>query len=241
MPLRRRHLLAVAALLSVSAGGVVRALGAEATPYLTAAQLDLVPFLPQPPAAGSAVDTAEMQEVVVMQATRTEERAAQSKADSDEAFATVYGGLLGALMHGAYDPSRLPRTELLFARLGTSEDETVDPVKKVFARPRPFQANPNVHPSAVISRSGSYPSGHATRATLMAIALIAMLPEHRAGIWARADDYAESRVIGGVHYRSDLAAGRLAGEAMAGAIFADAAFRADLAAARVELRAAVGL
>jgi membrane-associated phospholipid phosphatase len=53
-------------------------------------------------------------------------------------------------------------------------------------------------------------------------------------IWARAEEYEESRIIGGMHSPNDLAGGRLA--AMAAVMLADPAFMTDYAAAKAELR-----
>ena len=61
------------------------------------------------------------------------------------------------------------------------------------------------------SVSGSYPSGHTTYVTVAAIMVATMVPEKRDAIWQRAWDYAQSRVIGGMHYPNDLLGGRLAG------------------------------
>lgn len=234
MHLNRRFLL-MAATLAVVAPSV--SVPAAEPAYVTAAQLDLMPFLPSRPVDGSAQDRTDMLEVLALQASRTPARAAQSKADSQETVEAMFANVVGP----DFSFAKLPISEALFARIGESEDATVDPIKKIYGRLRPFMANPDVHPSAGISRSGSYPSGHATRVTAMGIVLAAMLPEKHDVIWARMDDYAESRVIGGVHYRSDIEAGRSAGIALAAAIFADAAFRADYAPARVELRYALGM
>jgi acid phosphatase (class A) len=74
-----------------------------------------------------------------------------------------------------------------------------------------------------------------------AVFLAAILPERKAEIWDRAQDYAESRVILGMHYPSDLEMGYRSGTALAAALLEDAEFQADLAAARTEARAALGL
>ena len=77
----------------------------------------------------------------------------------------------------------LPKTAYLFARVGESEDATVDPAKPFYGRKRPFLANPDIKPLVRPSTSGSYPSGHATRVTAGAIILASMLPEKRDAIW----------------------------------------------------------
>jgi acid phosphatase (class A) len=91
------------------------------------------------------------------------------------------------------------------------------------------------------SVSGSYPSGHTTNATLGAIVMGDIVPEKRPAIWQRANDYSQSRVIGGMHYPNDLLGGKLAGTAIAVALQGHPEFKADFDAARRELRQYLGL
>jgi acid phosphatase (class A) len=76
---------------------------------------------------------------------------------------------------------------------------------------------------------------------MAAIILSSMLPEKRAAIWARAEEYAQSRVIGGMHYPQDLEGGKRAGSAIAAMMFTDPDFIGDYALARSEIRRALAL
>ncbi len=223
--------LALAALLAASPAF------AGEKPYLGPQQVDLLRLLPPPPAAGSAADRAEMAEIVEIERTRTPERGARARKDADETMYDMFGAILGQ----AVTPASVPRTTQLFARLEETEEEVVGPAKSGFGRLRPYLANTALKPTAPTSKSGAYPSGHATRGTMMGVVLAAMLPERRGDIFERVTDYNESRIIGGVHYRSDLIAGRQAGTAMAAVLFNDPAFMADFAPARAELRTKLGL
>jgi acid phosphatase (class A) len=135
----------------------------------------------------------------------------------------------------------LPKTAHMFERVGESEDAVVDAAKPFYGRVRPFLANPEIKPLVKPSSSGAYPSGHATRVTAVAIILSSMIPERRDLIWARAYEYAESRVVGGMHYREDLEAGYRAGSALAAVIMANPKFKADYPAVKEELRSALAL
>lgn len=231
MLIARRAVLLAALLLPTLA------FAADETPYLTAKELDLVRFLPPPVVAGSAEDAADIAAVVAAQKSASPERVALAVHDADETLEVIWAGVLGP----RYVAGKLTLTERLFARIGMTEDAVIDPVKPTFGRVRPWIAAPDrVEARVKASKSGSYPSGHTTRAVAEAAVLSAMVPEKRAEIWARVDEYAESRVIGGMHYPRDLAAGRMAGTAIAATLFADPAFRADVEAARVELRTALG-
>ena len=206
-------------------------------PYLTAKQLDVTLMLPPPPAKGSALEQQEVAAVIATQKAASPERIALGAHDAAEDIFTMFSATLG----DRFAAAALPTASVFFERVGDSEDETVDPAKKVFARLRPFLTSTDVKVLGPSSKSGSWPSGHTTRVTLQAIILSAMLPERREAIWARAAEYAESRVVIGMHYPLDLDMGRRVGTAMAGLMFADPAFRADFDAAKAELRRALGL
>ena len=227
------HPIRLSALLFLAL--VAPALAGE-PPYLTAKQLDLTIMLPLPPAKGSAVEQAEVAAVIAAQKAASPERIALGARDAAEDVFTMFTATLGE----KFVPGNLPVASVFFSRVGDSEDETVDPAKKVFARARPWMTSTDVKVLGPSTKSGSWPSGHTTRVTMEAIILAAMLPEKRDVIWARAAEYAESRVVIGMHYPLDLEVGRRAGTAMAAVMFADAAFRADFEKARAEVRKAMG-
>ena len=208
----------------------------DAKPYITAKELDLTKFLAPPPANDSAQTKTELAEILTIQVTRTPEMVARAQADAEEnvwRFADVLGP--------KFTKEALPKTEAFFARVAETEGAVVDPAKDVWKRPRPHLYSNLVKPVVPLSKSGSYPSGHATVGTLMAIVLSNMVPEKRAELMARGWEYANNRVIGGIHYRSDIEAGRIAGSLIAEAIWSQADFAAEFAAAKAELRAALGL
>ena len=86
-------------------------------------------------------------------------------------------------------------------------------------RPRPFVASPLIHACVPQPPTNSYPSNHATVGMLYAQILARMLPEQRLRLLARARQYAEDRVICGVHYTTDIEAGKRAGAIEAFAMF----------------------
>ena len=233
----RRHFAALF-LLAVSQIAVtalpVRA--EDAKPFITAKELDLTKFLAPPPANDSAQTKTELAEILTIQVTRTPEMVARAQADAEEnvwRFADVLGP--------KFTKEALPKTDAFFARVAETEGAVVDPAKDVWKRPRPHLYSNLVKPVVPLSKSGSYPSGHATVGTLMAIVLSNMVPEKRGELMARGWEYANNRVIGGIHYRSDIEAGRIAGSLIAEAIWSQADFAAEFAAAKAELRAALGL
>ena len=64
------------------------------------------------------------------------------------------------------------------------------------------------------------------------------MPDHAADIMARASEYAESRLICGVHFRSDIIASEALGAALGVALLKSPALQDQITAARAELKAA---
>jgi acid phosphatase (class A) len=135
----------------------------------------------------------------------------------------------------------LPKFAAFFDRVVETEGAVVDPAKDHWKRPRPHQLSDLVKPAVKISSSGSWPSGHATVGTLMGIVLSDMVPEKRAEIMARAAEYAHNRVIGGIHYPSDVEMGKISGSVIAAIIMQHDDFKAEFTEAKAELRADLGM
>ncbi|HEV2703082.1 MAG TPA: phosphatase PAP2 family protein [Steroidobacteraceae bacterium] len=206
--------------------------------YLTPVSLNLYRLLPPPPEAGSAQERAELDELLHLQATRTPDEVQRAQADATISifrFADALGNPSG------FTRQSLPLVAELFQRIGRDEGLFMNPAKDAFGRPRPFVTEMRLAPVVARPPSASYPSGHTTWAICVAIVLADMVPERRAQIFARADEYAHNREVGGVHYPSDVAAGHLAGTALAVELFNSPRFIDDEVAAADELRQALGL
>jgi acid phosphatase (class A) len=202
------------------------------------ATLDLARILPPPPPEGSAEERAELNELLHIQATRTPAEADRAREDARISifrFADALGDPSG------FTPANLPLTVELFRDLTVDEHAVLAAAKKEFGRPRPFTVEPRLNPVIVRPHSASYPSGHSTWAYATALVLADMVPERRAQILARANEFAHNRSVAGVHYPSDVEAGKLAGTTLAAMLFDCAPFEKEEAAARVELRKALDL
>lgn len=208
----------------------------DAKPFATGKTIDLTTLLKPPPTNDSAQTKAELGEVLTLQVTRSPDMEAYAQADAVEdvwRFANVMGP--------AFKAEQLPVFSAFFDRIVATEGAVVDPAKDSWKRPRPHQLSPLVKPVVKISNSGAYPSGHTTVGTLMGIVLSNMVPEKRAAIMDRAWFYGENRIIGGIHYRSDIEAGRIAGSVIAARIMEQPEFQAEFTAAKAELRKVLGL
>jgi acid phosphatase (class A) len=68
-----------------------------------------------------------------------------------------------------------------------------------------------------------------------------MVPEKSAAIRARADEYGHNRVICGDHYSADIPASKEAAELLMGNMIGNPRFQQEFAAAKAEIRQALGL
>ena len=210
---------------------------AAEAPYLNTGQVDLLRLLPPPTPVGSPALRMELQELLDSQASRSPDRAALAIADVDRSVFDMFARLLGE----RFTPATMPLASKLFHRMGDTEEAVTTPAKAVFGRPRPSIMDPAIKPIGKKSHGNAYPSSHAARVTMAAIILASMLPERRAEIWGRAQEYAESRLWAGMHVLSDVEAGQRAGTVIAALLMNDFAFQSDFGPARVEVRRAMGL
>jgi acid phosphatase (class A) len=209
---------------------------AEEPSFLTDKDVSLLDLLPPPPAQGSDITKAEIAAYHVMEATRTDAQAKFAIADDEE---TVFRFLEG--MGVKLDPAKVPLVAKFFEGVGSTEGAIVDPAKKIWARPRPPLVDATIKPLIELSKSGAYPSGHATLGMLFGITLAKMLPEKKNEFLARAIEYGHSRYVVGVHYTSDIEASRMAGTAIGNALLHNEAFLKAMEPAKAELRAAMGM
>jgi acid phosphatase (class A) len=205
--------------------------------YMNPAQVDLIHILAPPPAPDSPKGQADLRRVLEAQRHRTPVEVKSVQADvqlSVFRFADVMGT--------AFKTENLPFTTQFFARTLADDADAIGPAKSYFNRPRPFFANHEVKPVVRATVTyGAYPSGHATFAYATAILLAEMVPEKAVMIFERANRYAENRVIGGVHYPTDIEAGRIAGSVIDNVLLHDPRFESDFARATTEVRHALGL
>ena len=232
------RLFAIGLAFTVSIAAPVMAEDAKAKPFTDAKEVNLIDLLPPPPANDSAKTKAEVGEILTIQVTRTPEMEARAKADAEEniwRFADV-------IDNPKFTKENLPKFAAFFDRIVETEAAVVDPAKDVWKRTRPHLLYPDlIKPVVPLSKSGSYPSGHTTVGTLMGVVLSDMVPEKKAAIMGRAWEFGWNRVIGGIHYPSDIEAGRISGTAIAQTIMQHDDYKTEYAAAKAELRAELGL
>ena len=208
--------------------------------FVSPEQLDVASILPNPPADNSPQGKAELAEMHRLQDRRLAAQIEHAKADDAEEDIFIFKDVVG----DKFTAANLPATALLSSHLHSDEGVILGPAKKLFHKFRPFNFDATVTPICKTNNNVAdygYPSGHATTGYLEALALILILPEQRDAILTRADDYAYSRVVCGVHYPSDTTASKSVAYAMMGLIMNNPQFKQELEAARAEVRRALGL
>jgi acid phosphatase (class A) len=215
-------------------GGVV--LAQDIKPYVTAQDVDLLKFLAPPPANDSPQTMAEMAQLLAIQASRTPEMEARARTD-----ATIEMARFVEQLGPKFTKEALPKTAAFLARVTASVNPVVDLAKDNWKRLRPHQQNDQIKPSVSLSTSASYPSGTATAGLVMAIVLGNLVPEKRAEIMARGWDLGNQRIVGGIHFPSDVEAARISATLIAFSMMARDDFKSDFEATRKEFREALGL
>ena len=238
------HLAAAVALMTAAGGAVLAQSAPAKTPaisrFLAPGDLDAGLVLPPPPADGSPLAAAELAELHAIRTARTPERLAQAKQDAEIEDVRSIVDIFGP----AFDLARFPATAQLFADLRNEDSVAAKAAKKLFNRTRPWAADPTLadDPNLEACDKGeprsSYPSGHATMGYAAGLVLAQLMPGNGRIILARSADYAESRLVCGVHYRRDIEAGHVLATALVDRLMTKPAFRAELDAARTELTAA---
>ncbi len=227
--LKKSRIVGVAALLFLVAAGVEKT--HPPMKYLAQDDINWLAILPEPPTKGSAEQKSEITQILAIQSTRTKDEEARLKLN--EKFVVFqFAPIIGE----GFTAEKCPLTAAMFKDLETDSKSFSRTAKEHWDHPRPPYVNAEVHPCVTLENEGSYPSGHATRGILFALVLADIFPEHRAALLEQGRQVGWDRVVGGVHYPSDVAAGRVLGQAIANKLTTLAAFKADLEKVKAELQ-----
>jgi len=201
--------------------------------YFEPATVDYKTLLPDPPAVGSPAALQEIDLILQKQAACTPEELVRIKR---EVHLNVY--LFDNVLGPWFTAKNLPRTAALFHSVDATEWPIVEAAKKYWSRPRPPMQDKRVHPPIDLPGNASYPSGHSTLSTLDALILVELAPDLKDAILARGRQIGDDRVIAGVHFPSDVEAGRTLAQDLFAKFMASPAFQADLALAKAEVASA---
>lgn len=203
---------------------------------------NIAALVPPPPAKGTATKKADD---AIYKATRKfkgNARWNQAAADVPLVMPKAADDIFACALGVPIDPEASPALTRLLRRSYADAGLAVNAAKDVFKRPRPFtqfKKTETCQPQTdALAANFSYPSGHAAVGWAMGLALAEAAPDRRDAILQRARSFGDSRVVCGVHWNSDVIAGRDAAAATIAAGHANPEFAADIAAARAEIAAA---
>ena len=195
-------------------------------------------LLPPPAAEGSPAAAADLDAHRQTRPLRGSPRWAVATSDDNLKFpkaAEVFSCALDMPITADATPhlNMLLRRTLLDAGLSTYA------AKDHYKRTRPFVAlkEGTCAPGseAALVKDGSYPSGHAALGWAWGLVLAGIAPDRADAVLQRAYAFGQSRVVCGVHWQSDVDAGRVMGAATVARLQSDATFQAQAALARQEI------
>ena len=163
-------------------------------------------MLPPPPVRTELV--VELNEIVQRQAQSTpDEREFAIHVDPEKNHYRLWSDEVERLTGMRHPPS-------YFKAIANNAEGFLMHLKGRFDLARPYQVAPimgkRIEMLVSDPKTPSYPSGHAFEAYLFALTMDEMHPRHSFEFFALADMIADSRIVAGVHYLSDIVAGRSA-------------------------------
>ncbi len=197
-------------------------------------------LIPPPPAEGSAalaLDEEVSRKSIELRGTPRWELAAK---DAELMFPEAAGTFSCALGIPITEKDT-PHLYMLLRRTLADAGLSTYTAKNHYQRKRPFMVNKETtctpDEEDHLMKDGSYPSGHTAIGWAWALILSEIAPDRADAILARGRAFGESRNICNVHWHSDVVEGRFMGSAAVARLHANAAFRAEIEAAKIELEA----
>lgn len=240
---------ALAAALLASACGTAPGLVADMVPadvgeghlkgYLQREELpDSLALLPAPPAQGSQAQAADDEAFRTLTALSNGPRGALAVKDANLQFPQA-AATFSCALEVPVSEQATPNLNLLLRRTLTDAGRSTRKAKDAYQRPRPFMvfqaATCTPADEVHLRQDGSYPSGHSALGWAWALVLTEIAPDRADALLQRGRAFAQSRGVCGVHWKSDIEAGRLLGSATVARLHEKAEFTAQMAAARDEI------
>ncbi|SDH63836.1 acid phosphatase [Propionivibrio dicarboxylicus] len=193
-------------------------------------------FLPAPPTQDSAAFAADEAAYRRTRTLRDTPRWTLAQADAELRFPQAAGAFSCALGQ-TISVQETPHLAALLSRLRADVALTGAGAKKHFQRQRPYLAHGDTSCTPEEKhKADSFPSSHAAIGWAWALMLAELAPERRDVLLKRGLAFGDSRVICGVHWQSDVDAGRLVGAAAFSLLHAEAEFVRQMRFAAREIR-----
>lgn len=209
------------------------------TPESLPLRLALLGGPPKPDSAAFARDEEARRAALALRGTAREKLAATDAELTFPAPASAFSCALGTDI----SVKTTPHLYTLMQRVLTDAGGSTYVGKNAYNRTRPFvvhdEGTCRKDMEPVLRTDGSWPSGHSAAGWAWGLTLAEVLPARATEVLARGLAFGQSRVICDAHWQSDVDVGRIMGAATVAALHDNPAFVADLAAAKVEVAAAL--
>lgn len=210
-----------------------------AKPYLTPDQLpNMVNWLPAPPTEGSAAFEYDIHRYSWGKEQRRDAKRAEKAIRHASIDPVVVCDHFSEAMGIKISPENTPQIyRLLVDGMETANNISIIP-KKHYNRQRPFirYGEPTIVPKAekVLSKNGSYPSGHTIIGFSGALLLAEINPDAADELIKIGYECGQSRIISGFHWQSDVTAARLAAAVAVAKLHSSKQFNKDMRRAKRE-------
>ncbi len=199
------------------------------------------------PANSSKRTRAELDYLLELQRTRTEEELAWSLKlaniyynptiinPADKQFAANRNNLfyLGRSLGDWFNHSSLPLTSELLSKAVHDSMVYIVEFKLKYARARPYVLEPSLKVAQPLPH-GAFPSGHSFTSYVNAEILARLAPDRKDDLFNAAHEFAWSRELLGVHYPSDSEAGRILASDFVKSLFENKQFVKDFESVKKE-------
>jgi acid phosphatase (class A) len=200
--------------------------------FLSPTIINIEEFLPNPPLLDSREALEELSLVY---------KAGQNKSDNliklikSEDKITIFA--FADVISPSFNAKLCPKTAKLFKQISDEAGFFIKKSKKFWQRPRPYIIDNKI--TTIIKEAAnekkSYPSGHSTLGQLYAEILINLMPEKKLVLLKKGQEIGWNRVIAGLHYPSDIYAGRFLGHILAKEMLNNLQLQASLKEVAAEL------
>ena len=201
----------------------------SASPYFSTNKI-YPQYLDKPYADGSKERKDEIAQIIKMQ--KNADKAEIKKAAEER---EIDSGMLITKIDKKYTRKAYPNLyKLLDKTLQTALGESGN-IKNYWKVQRPYIADKRIKTLIKPHENYSYPSGHTTVSFLWAEVLSDLIPAKKKHILAQAESISNHRVLVGMHYPSDITAGKKLAEAIFKKLQHNQDYQQDFSSAEIEL------
>lgn len=192
--------------------------------------------LPAPPLPGSAAQEDDNRVFHKTRALKDTPRWTLAQHDSDLSHAVLLHDFSCAIGY-QLTLSKAPHLDALLDRVQKTVKQRTHEAKQYWHRQRPFVGTtaPTCTATDTLNPHASYPSGHATAGYSLALILARLAPDRAGKLLQRGRTFGESRIICGVHWKSDVQNGYLNAATQMAALLTANEIQDDLQKAQREL------